>query len=131
MQHTVNTTRGSISKIQQHVILILLLCVITFMAISCATVPKETQPSTIFDNFEKKPDLIAKSDSAFLRDFAASLDDATLEALTALSTQQDQPSMQQRKQHRSLSIVQNSMRLWQRRRKLALVFRSMIQARLD
>jgi len=61
MQHTVNTTRGSISKIQQHVILILLLCVITFMAISCATVPKEAQPSTIFDNFEKKPDLIAKS----------------------------------------------------------------------
>ena len=63
---------------------------LSVLAISCVSVPREVALARLFDHFEKTPHVLVQAGNAFLRDTAASLNDATLEAIvSAASTQKN------------------------------------------
>ena len=61
---------------------------LSVLAISCVSVPKEVALAGLFDHFEKTPHVLVRAGNAFLRDTAASLNDATLEAIVSAASAQ-------------------------------------------
>ncbi|MEN6492280.1 MAG: hypothetical protein ABFC85_09845 [Rectinema sp.] len=64
------------------------LSAVFFLAISCASVPREVALSGLFDHFEKAPQVLVKTENNFLRDMAASFNDSTIEALMSVASDQ-------------------------------------------
>lgn len=60
--------------------------VVMAMTFSCATAPSETALAGLFDQFEKTPQVLIRAKNSFLRDLAASVDDATLNAFASLAS---------------------------------------------
>ncbi len=54
---------------------------------SCMSVPRDVAVSGLFDHFERTPQVLARAESAFLRDMAASFDDSTIQALISMTSE--------------------------------------------
>jgi hypothetical protein len=54
---------------------------------SCMSVPRDIAVSGLFDRFERTPQVLARAESAFLRDMAASFDDSTIQALISMASE--------------------------------------------
>lgn len=65
-----------------------ILSTVFFLAIACASIPRETSVAGLFDQFEKTPQLLVRANTMFLRDMVASFDDATIESFMAAASDQ-------------------------------------------
>lgn len=67
--------------------LIFALATFSLVFSSCMSIPRDVAVSGLFDHFERTPLVLARAESTFLRDMAASFDDSTIQALISMASE--------------------------------------------
>jgi hypothetical protein len=65
------------------------LSAVFFLAVACASIPREASLAGLFNRFEKAPHMLIRAQNAFLHDMTASFNDSTLEALMTVVSNQN------------------------------------------